>query len=436
MPLDSKHKFRVAAPPNTNHAMPQLDEDAAGVPRGHCAESPLSVSQLNWLVKQTLEQAIPQVWIEAEVSDLSRPSSGHLYFTLKDEQSQVRGVMWRSTAVRLPFKLKDGMSVICQGAVEVYAPRGSYQLIVNRLQPQGVGPLQLAFQQLHQKLAKEGLFAPERKRPLPRFPRRVGFVTSPSGAAVHDFLEAARSRWPDFELVLFPARVQGEGAAAEIVQGIKLAQRIQPPLDLLIVGRGGGSIEDLWCFNEEPVIRALAECRIPTISAVGHEIDVTLSDLAADARALTPTHAAQLALPSENELRGTLQQLRRRASGAVQGRLKNIRQRLETFATRSVLARPHQIHQQRRQVIDELDLRARAAIWNGVKAKRQRMESLTRACQALSPLEVLARGYSLTHLSGSRQPLTSAAQVEEGSQVVTILAEGELLCQVVSKKLH
>ncbi|MEZ6074558.1 MAG: exodeoxyribonuclease VII large subunit [Pirellulaceae bacterium] len=413
--------------------MPQLDEDAAGVPRGHCAESPLSVSQLNWLVKQTLEQAIPQVWLEAEISDLSRPSSGHLYFTLKDEQSQVRGVMWRNTAARLPFKLKDGMSVICQGAVEVYAPRGSYQLIVNRMQPQGIGALQLAFQQLHQKLAKEGLFAAG-AAPLPRFPRRLGFVTSPSGAAVHDFLEAARSRWPDFELVLIPARVQGEGAAAEIVQGIKLAQRILPELDLLIVGRGGGSIEDLWCFNEEPVIRALAACRIPTISAVGHEIDVTLSDLAADVRALTPTHAAQLALPSESELRGTLQQLERRASGAVQGRLKSIRQRLETFATRSVLARPHQIHQQRRQVIDEFDLRARAAIWNAFKAKRQRLESLARACQALSPLEVLARGYSLTHLSGSQQPLISANQAAEGDEVVTILAEGELLCQVVRKK--
>jgi exodeoxyribonuclease VII large subunit len=413
--------------------MPDLDEDAPGVRRGHCAEAPLSVSQLNWLVKQTLEQAIPQVWIEAEISDLSRPSSGHLYFTLKDDQSQVRGVMWRSTAARLPFKLKDGMSVICQGAVEVYAPRGSYQLIVQRLQPQGMGPLQLAFQQLHHKLAQEGLFAPARKRQLPRFPRRLGFVTSPSGAALHDFLEAARSRWPDFELVLLPARVQGEGAAAEIVQGIELAQRLQPALDVLIVGRGGGSMEDLWCFNEEAVVRALAACSIPTISAVGHEIDVTLSDLAADARALTPTHAAQLALPSESEIRGTLQQLERRVGGAVQGRLKNIRQRLETYATRSVLARPHQIHQQRRQLVDELDLRARAAIWNGLRQQRQRLASLTRACQALSPLEVLARGYSLTHLSGSQLPVTSTTQVEEGDQVVTILASGQLLCQVLGK---
>ena len=413
--------------------MQNLDEDAPGEVRGHSAEGPLGVSQLNWVIKQTLEQAVPRVWVEAEISDLSRPSSGHIYFTLKDEQSQIRGVMWRSTAQRIPFKLNDGMSVICQGAVEVYAPRGSYQLIVQRMQPQGMGALQLAFQQLHQKLSQEGLFAAERKRPLPRFPKRIGFVTSPSGAAVHDFLEAAKSQWSDYQMVLIPARVQGEGAAAEIVSGIKLAQRFNPPLDVLIVGRGGGSIEDLWCFNEEPVVRALAACKIPTISAVGHEVDVTLSDLAADARALTPTHAAQLALPNANELLGYLAQMERRASSSLRGRLKSIRQRLETYATRSLLARPHQIHQQRRQLVDEYDLRSRVAIWNDLRQRRERVASLARATQALSPLNVLARGYSLTHLSGSPDPLSSSRNVEIGDQVVTILADGQLHCQVLGK---
>ncbi len=413
--------------------MDNLDETAPSEARGHSVETPLSVSQLNWVIKQTLEQAVPRVWTEGEISDLSRPSSGHLYFTLKDEQSQIRGVMWRSTAQRLPFKLNDGMSVICQGAVEVYAPRGSYQLIVQRMQPQGLGALQLAFQQLHQKLSKEGLFAPERKRPLPRFPKRIGFVTSPSGAAVHDFLEAAKSQWHDFEMVLIPARVQGDGAAAEIVSGIQLAQRFTPALDVLIVGRGGGSIEDLWCFNEEPVVRALAACTIPTISAVGHEIDVTLSDLAADARALTPTHAAQLALPNANELLGYLIQLERRASGSLRGRLKNIRQRLETYATRSLLARPHQIHQQRRQLVDEYDLRGRVAIWNDLRRRRERVASLARATQALSPLNVLARGYSLTHRCGSHDPVSSSQQVEIGDEVVTVLANGQLRCEVIAK---
>ncbi len=407
-----------------------LDEDAVGVPRGHCAQEPLSISQLNWLVKNILEQSIPQVWAEGEISDLSRPSSGHLYFTLKDEQSQIRGVMWRSAAQKLPFKLKDGMSIVCNGAIEVYSPRGSYQLIVNKLQPQGLGPLQLAFQQLHQKLAKEGLFADERKRPLPKFPKRIGFVTSPSGAALHDFLEAARTRWSDFELVVIPARVQGESAAQEIVQGIRIAQSLQPSLDILVVGRGGGSVEDLWCFNEESVVRALVACEIPTISAVGHEIDVTLSDLAADVRALTPTQAAQLALPSESELRSTLAQLERRASSSVRNRVKSIRQRLDSFATRSVLAKPHQIHKQRRQWIDELELRARAAVWNDLRSRRERFASFVRATEALSPLSVLARGYSLTHRVNSLQPLRSVAELKTGDQVVTVLADGRCRSRV------
>lgn len=409
-----------------------LDEEAR-VAGGHSAETPLSISQLNWVIKQLLEQAIPQVWVEGEISDISRPSSGHIYFTLKDEHSQVRAVVWRTAAQRLPFKLKDGMSVICNGAIEVYPPRGSYQLIVNRIQPQGLGPLQLAFQQLHQKLSKEGLFAAERKRSLPRFPTRIGFVTSPSGAALHDFLEAAKLRWASFDLVLIPARVQGEGAAGEIVRGIKLAQRFTPALDVLIVGRGGGSMEDLWCFNDEAVVRALAASQVPTVSAVGHEIDVTLSDLVADVRALTPTQAAQLVLPSASEMSGKLSQLERRASGAVRNRVANIRQRLENYTSRSVLARPHQLHRQRRQAVDELEMRARAAIWNDLHRRRERVASLARAAEALSPLNILSRGYSLTHFSGSHQPVTSTAQLAVGDTVTTILADGEILCEVIEK---
>ncbi len=408
-------------------------EEESREARGHSAEAPLSVSQLNWVIKQLLERALPQVWTEGEVSDVSRPSSGHVYFTLKDDQSQVRAVMWRTVAQRLPFKLKDGMSVICNGAIEVYPPRGSYQLIVNKLQPQGVGPLQLAFQQLHQRLAKEGLFNADRKRPIPRFPTRIGFVTSPSGAALHDFLEAARSRWSGFRLTVIPARVQGDGAVRDLVQGIQLAQRFNPALDVVIVGRGGGSMEDLWCFNDEAVVRALAASTIPTISAVGHEIDVTLSDLAADARALTPTHAAQLAMPSGSEIAGYLQQMERRAVNAVRGRLKNIRQRLENYATRSVLARPHQIHQQRRQAVDELEIRTRTAIWNNLLRRRERVASLARAAEALSPLNILARGYSLTHFNNTQQPILSASQLEIGDRITTILAEGRIHCEVLQK---
>ncbi|QDV26993.1 exodeoxyribonuclease VII large subunit [Aureliella helgolandensis] len=399
-------------------------------PRGHQAETPLSISQLNWFIKNLLERSLPSVWAEGEISDLSRPSSGHIYFTLKDDRSQIRAVMWRSTAERLKFRPEDGMAVVCRGAVEVYPPRGSYQLIVQALQPQGVGPLQLAFQQLHAKLTAQGLFAPERKSPLPKFPRRIGFVTSPSGAAIHDFLEAAKSLWNDFQLFIIPARVQGEQATQELVNGIELAQRINPPLDLLIVGRGGGSMEDLWCFNEEAVVQALAKCSIPTVSAVGHEIDVTLSDLVADARALTPTHAAQLVFPNRSEIQVHLEQLQRRLNQGIWNRAIALKRRLENIQDRSVIARPHDVHRMRRQLTDEWELRGRAAIWNLLRRKREKLSSLARATEALSPLGVLARGYSLTRSAASQQPVRSVDELQVGQTLETVLADGTILSRI------
>ncbi len=269
---------------------------------GTVLEAPLTVSQLNQIVKGVLDDNIPPVWIEAEISDLARPSSGHLYMTLKDSQSQIRAVMWKGAASKLTFRLEDGQALLCYGALDVYSPRGSYQFIVQKAQPKGIGALQLAFQQLHAKLSAEGLFDQERKKPLPMFPKRIGFVTSPSGAAVRDFLEVLRRRWQGVEVMIIPAKVQGKEAAKEIADGIRLASRVRPKLDLLVVGRGGGSLEDLWCFNEEVVVRAIAACPLPTVSAVGHEIDVTLCDLAADVRALTPTEAAERILPDSQLL--------------------------------------------------------------------------------------------------------------------------------------
>src|SRR5262245_49533008 len=209
----------------------------------------LSVSQLTALIQGTLESNFHPLWVSGEVSEVSRPGSGHIYFTLKDNTAQIRSVLWRSSAVRLRFRLEEGQQVICQGNLDVYPPRGSYQLVVRQVQPRGQGALQLAFQQLQQRLAAEGLFDAERKRPLPAFPRRVGIVTSPSGAAIHDFLQVARRRCCGVEILVIPARVQGDGAAAEIVRGIKQANRLAPPLDVLVIGRGGGSLEDLWSFN-------------------------------------------------------------------------------------------------------------------------------------------------------------------------------------------
>ncbi len=251
---------------------------------GTSDQSALSVSQLTAQIKGLVEQSFPGVWVAGEVSNFSRPQSGHCYFTLKDEKAQIRAVMWRGTATKLNFDMTDGLELVCHGRLDVYAPRGSYQLVVDQAHPQGVGSLELALRQLREKLAGEGLFDPARKRPLPKFPKRIGFVTSPTGAAIRDFLEVLRRRWTGVEVFVIPARVQGDGAAAEIAAGIRTANQISPSLDVLVVGRGGGSLEDLWAFNEEPVVRAVAASRLPTVTAVGHEIDVSLSDLAADIR--------------------------------------------------------------------------------------------------------------------------------------------------------
>ena len=403
--------------------------DAPGLDESH----PLTVSQLTLVLKRLIEGSLPSVWLEAEISDLSRPSSGHYYMTLKDKNCQIRAVMWRTAAARLPFQLEDGQAIICQGGVEVYPPRGTYQLVVQRVQPKGLGSLQLAFQQLHKRLAAEGLFEPHRKRPLPRFPVRVGFVTSPSGAAIHDFVEAARRRWPLMQLLVIPAKVQGVGAAEDIMRGIGIAAKLSPQLDLLIVGRGGGSLEDLWCFNEEKVVRALAACPIPTISAVGHEVDVTLSDLVADARALTPTNAAEVGLPSASEIAGYLAQAQMRMTTMLHSRVRNLQQRLVQLAHSRAIDRPQELIHMRRQIVDEWESRARTAMWQLMRQHRQRVEGLARAAHALSPLQVLGRGYSLTSRSDDGQLLRDADEVVNGQQITTVLERGTLISQVIKK---
>ncbi len=402
-------------------------DDNIGMDESH----PLTVSQLTVCIKRLLEQALPTLWLEAEIGDLSQPSSGHCYMTLKDSQCQIRAVMWRSAAQRLRFKLEDGQSVVCFGGVEVYPPRGTYQLVIQRIQPKGMGDLQLAFQQLHKRLNAEGLFQAERKKPLPAYASRIGFVTSPSGAAVHDFIEAARERWPMMELVIIPAKVQGEGAAADIVRGIRMAAKIRPRLDVLIVGRGGGSVDDLWCFNEESVVRALAASPIPTVSAVGHEVDVTLSDLVADARALTPTHAAEVVLASAREIRNYLDQVQQRTMLQQYARLENLRHRVEQLGHARILANPHETVFMRRQMLDEFELRARNAAWNGLRSQNERLQGMARAAHALSPLQVLARGYSLTSRKETGQLLRNASDVVIGEHLHTVLEQGSVTSQVI-----
>jgi exodeoxyribonuclease VII large subunit len=391
---------------------------------------PLSVSQLTLLIKQSLEAEFASVWVSGELSDVSRPQSGHIYLTLKDENAQVRGVIWRSVASRLSFDLQDGQQVVCRGDIDVYPPRGVYQLIIRQVEPLGIGALQLALRKLHQRLAAEGLFDPGRKRPLPRFPRRIAFVTSPTGAAVRDFLEVLRRRWRGVQVLIIPAKVQGEGAAQDLVRGIRLANALTEPPDVLVVGRGGGSLEDLWCFNEEPVVRAIHASRIPVVSAVGHEIDVTLSDLVADVRALTPSEAATLVVPAAEEVRAGLDGMRARLAAALRGRAADARSQLDALARHRVFRRPFdRIHDLARQV-DELDLRAKRAIGYQLTRNRDRLGSLAARLESLSPLGVLARGYSVTQHTASGQVVTDAATLTVGDTLTSRLGRGQAISQV------
>ncbi len=390
----------------------------------------MSVSVLTARIKAALEVEFSSVWVEGELSDISRPRSGHVYLTLKDGESQIRGVIWRSTASRLPFEPQDGMQVICCGNVDVYAPRGSYQLIIRKMDPKGLGALQMALRQLQQRLAAEGLFATERKRPLPRFPARIGFVTSPTGAAVRDFVEVLRGRWQDTHVTVIPVRVQGEGAATEIANAIAQANQMQPRLDVLVVGRGGGSLEDLWCFNEESVVRAIHASEIPVVSAVGHEIDVTLSDLVADARALTPTDAGQLLVPSREELNAVLGNFRHRLSNGLRSRAMTARARFEAAATSPVMRKPFDRVHLLSRTLDELELRiARATRHRQTLAGRQ-LAALANQLESLSPIGVLGRGYSLTTRVSDGELIRSVANVTVGDEIHTRFGNGAAVSRV------
>lgn len=385
----------------------------------------MSVSELTGHIKAVIEETFPPVWVAGEISDLSRPRSGHVYLTLKDDDAQIRGIIWRNTASRLNIDLKDGQAVLCFGELEVYAARGSYQIVIRKIRQQGVGALQLAFQKLQAKLNTEGLFSAERKKQLPSFPRRVAVITSPSGAAVRDFLKAAEHRWHGVEIMVIPARVQGEGAAASIVTAIQSAHRLLPRPDVLILTRGGGSLEDLWCFNEEPVVRAVAASKIPTVSAVGHEVDVTLCDLAADLRALTPTDGATKVLPDRRLVDQAAIELRQRLDRSIRQSIERRRARLVALSERTVLRKPHELIHLRSRRLDELDGRARRAMLGRFDLGRARVATAAASLAALSPLNVLARGYSVT-LDHQGNAIRSSDAIAVGQVVRTRLQSGAL----------
>jgi exodeoxyribonuclease VII large subunit len=396
----------------------------------------LSVSELTGQIKGVLESRFARVWVAGEISNLSRPQSGHVYLTLKDDEAQIRAVLWRMAARAARVELHDGLAVICQGYLGVYQPRGSYQLVIERIEPKGLGALERALRILRERLAAEGLFEAARKRPLPRFPRRIAFVTSPTGAAIRDFLEVLRRRWRGADVLVVPVRVQGEGAAGEIAAGMELVNRLAERVDVLVVGRGGGSLEDLWAFNEEIVVRAIYASRIPVVSAVGHEIDVTLSDLVADVRALSPSEAAELVVPAAEDVRSFLERQQHRLAAAFRARLNTARARFDAAAACRVFRRPLERVQALEQRLDELSGRAGRAATSRLELAQTRLGGLASRLESLSPLSVLGRGYSLTTRQANGAIVRSAGQVAAGDELLTRLADGEVTSRVESARMN
>jgi len=385
----------------------------------------LTVSQLTSRIKDALERDFPDVWVAGELSRVTRAASGHVYLTLKDEAAVLNGIIWRPLASGLRFRLEEGLAVVVRGSVEVYAPRGSYQLIIREVQPRGVGALQLAFRQLVERLEKEGLFSPEHKKPLPQMPTRIGIVTSPTGAAVRDIVNVISRRWPLAELFVLPRRVQGAGAAEEIAAAVALLNEKRKDLDLVIVGRGGGSLEDLWAFNEEVLARAIYASGLPIVSAVGHEIDFSICDFVADLRAATPTEAGELAAPDRHEVARRLEDLRRRMAGALQNAVAGARQRLDALARRRVLEHPETALHERAQTLDRLLERLSTLMRHALALLGERLRATGAALEALSPLRVLERGYSIT-FAADGAVLRSARDVAEDDMIRTRFLAGEV----------
>lgn len=388
-----------------------------------------TVSALTAEVKALLEEGFSAVWVEGEVSNFKHHTSGHMYFTLKDAEAQIRAVMFRGNNRRLKFTPKDGMVVLLFGTVTVYERRGEYQISVEFMEPKGVGALQIAFEQLKARLQAEGLFDPARKRPLPRLPRKIGIITSPTGAVIRDMLTVIGRRFPGLAVLIHPVQVQGEAAAAEIAAALATLGR-RADLDVLIVARGGGSLEDLWAFNEEVVARAIATCPLPVISAVGHETDVTIADFVADLRAPTPSAAAELVVAQRDELRQRVDDLAARALTAMANALEARRARVGMLGRHLLVLSP--AAQVRRQAERLRGLSRRLHAWWGMAGmqRRERLKVLAGKLEALSPLAILARGYSICFSLPGRRAVKAAAEVAVGSEVAVRLHRGELTCLV------
>jgi exodeoxyribonuclease VII large subunit len=391
-------------------------------------DDPLSVSEFTALVKDVVEGAFPNVWVSGEISQLTRASSGHLYFTLKDAEAQLSAVMWRNTAFRLRFEPKAGTEVLARGRLTVYTPKGNYQLTVDELQPKGLGSAELALRQLKEKLSAKGYFRPERKRPLPRFPKRIGLVTSATGAAVRDVLDRFAVRWPLANVVLRATRVQGDGAGVEIAMAIMLLNSVHAtgalPLDVILVARGGGSAEDLAAFDEEVVADAVFASSVPVVSAVGHETDVSICDLVADHRAITPTAAVEAVTPDAKDLAAGLAELEGRLQAATLARVTRLRERLDQVVGRPAFRQPLVRVRDLEQWLDDKAARLRTAVVRRLERATDRLAGVAGRLDSLSPLAVLTRGYSLTFRDGKL--VRDAGALAPGETITSKLARGRV----------
>lgn len=438
----------------------------------------LTVSQLNRKARQLLEMNLNQVWVEGELTNLATPSSGHWYFSLKDAQAQVRCAFFKPFNSRVTFKPKEGMQVRVRAKVSLYEGRGDYQLLVESLEDAGLGALQKAFEALKQKLAAEGLFNPEFKQPLPRYPQQIGIITSPTGAAIHDILTVLKRRYPVATVTLLPVAVQGKGAAEEIATAIQLANRntvIKP--DVLIIGRGGGSLEDLWAFNEEIVARAIFASEIPIVSAVGHEVDFCMADFVADVRAPTPSAAAELVSPRLQDMLITLEKYRQHSQRLIVQELRERSQALRLLSAQlkhpgqalqeqaqhldhldirlqqALLARTHRASRAMEQLsarlqqqtpleklrwlqlrLQQLGLRTRQTIQSVLQQQQQELRSLSQLLHGVSPLNTLHRGYAILR-DTREQVIQSAGNIQVGDKMTAQLKSGKLICEVISREI-
>jgi exodeoxyribonuclease VII large subunit len=461
---------RAPAPPPQTPTVPARNRASEGAP----TRTIYSVGELNARIRDLLENELMNVWVEGEISNARVWNTGHLYFTLKDSGSQIKAVMFRSALRYLKFKAEDGQKVVARGKVSVYDPKGEYQIICEHLEPKGLGALQQAFEQLKKKLQAEGLFDAARKRALPALPRRIGIVTSLDGAALRDIIRVLRRRYPNAHLVLSPTRVQGEGAGREVAHAIRKIERVEG-VDVVIVARGGGSLEDLWAFNEEVLARVIAACKVPIISGVGHETDVTIADFVADLRAPTPSAAAELVVKRKDEFFGHIDRIGGRLDAAIHHRVRGLETRLHVLEARpgfagyrgriavrgrhvaelagslrqcmnQSLARRSRRHEQLRRSLDTFDPRHRlaavrtrlvardgqlqAAIRRRVGVVQGRLGSLAARLEGLSPLAVLGRGYSVTWDAFRTRIIRDAAALHPGDDVSVTLERGSFEARV------